>query len=341
MATKSILVHLDMNKNQIKQMVLENLAADPAGTHEGQEYWNTTNKLIRVYDGTNWGNAAPVSGATGFSQAATPALTIDDSDLANVTFTIALADGTNPGLLSNANHDLLANATALDLDNQLVKRNATGDVTLNSVTLVAAPTNATDAATKQYVDNLVASGMTIKGNIDASANPNYPAAVVGDAYYITVAGKIGGASGEVVEVGDLIINTTDAVAGDQATVGSDWIILQDNTGVASTTVAGLMRLATAAEVTAGVATDAVPTIADVKTMVDSANGIRGAELTLLAGSASFTVNHALNGNVLVQVFNNVTKDYVETSVTKVDTNNVTVSVNVAFTQDHTALCILV
>lgn len=36
--------------------------------------------------------------------------------------------------------------------------------------------------------------MLFKGGIDASTNPNYPAADAGWAYKITVAGKIGGAS---------------------------------------------------------------------------------------------------------------------------------------------------
>lgn len=67
--------------------------------------------------------------------------------------------------------------------------------------------------------------LTLKGNIDASANPNYPAALVGDAYYISVAGKIGGASGVVVNVGDLIVCKTANAGGSQAAVGADWFVL--------------------------------------------------------------------------------------------------------------------
>lgn len=68
-----------------------------------------------------------------------------------------------------------------------------------------------------------------KGSIDASANPNYPAANAGHTYKISVAGKIGGAAGIVIEAGDTATCIVDAsAAGNQATVGANWIIVQTN-----------------------------------------------------------------------------------------------------------------
>lgn len=69
-----------------------------------------------------------------------------------------------------------------------------------------------------------------RGNIDASSNPNYPAGVIGNTYNISVAGKIGGASGIDVTVGDLIIAIEDNAGGTQAAVGSDWVIQEGNLG---------------------------------------------------------------------------------------------------------------
>lgn len=78
--------------------------------------------------------------------------------------------------------------------------------------------------------------MIFKGVIDASTNPNYPAADKGWTYKISVAGKIGGASGVVVEAGDTIICSVDASpAGNHATVGANWGILQTNIDGAVTT----------------------------------------------------------------------------------------------------------
>lgn len=87
------------------------------------------------------------------------------------------------------------------------------------------------AAVKAYADALIAAAnaMVFKGVIDASSNPNYPAANAGDLYRISVAGKIGGASGPNVEVGDEILCLTDGTsAGTQAGVGSNWNITQTN-----------------------------------------------------------------------------------------------------------------
>ena len=77
--------------------------------------------------------------------------------------------------------------------------------------------------------------MIFKGVINASANPNYPAGVTGETWKISVAGKIGGASGVNVEAGDTIICVTDNAGGNQATVGANWTILQTNIDGAVTT----------------------------------------------------------------------------------------------------------
>lgn len=90
---------------------------------------------------------------------------------------------------------------------------------------------ATQKAVKAYADSLLDANnaMQYKGLIDASASPNYPAASAGWTYKISVAGKIGGASGPNVEVGDTIISLIDGQAsGTQAAVGANWDILQSN-----------------------------------------------------------------------------------------------------------------
>jgi hypothetical protein len=106
----------------------------------------------------------------------------------------------------------------------------------------------TQKAVKAYADGLLDANnaYTYKGVIDASTNPNYPAASAGHTYKISVAGKIGGASGPNVEIGDTITCLTDGTAaGNHATVGANWIILQTNVdgavvGPASSTAADLV-----------------------------------------------------------------------------------------------------
>jgi hypothetical protein len=97
----------------------------------------------------------------------------------------------------------------------------------------------------------VAGGIKIPLPIDCSANPNYPPADAGDSYLVTVGGKIGGASGLLVQAGDKIIAQQTNAGGNQATVGSAWYIIQGNIDLATTTTSGITRIATDTETNAG------------------------------------------------------------------------------------------
>lgn len=102
--------------------------------------------------------------------------------------------------------------------------------------------------------------MVFKGAIDCSANPNYPAADAGDVYKVSVAGKIGGASGLDVLAGDTLYCTTDGTAsGNHATVGSNWNVANEN--VTTATHGALISSATA---------KTTPADADMFGLMDSA-----------------------------------------------------------------------
>jgi hypothetical protein len=82
------------------------------------------------------------------------------------------------------------------------------------------------------VDSALAAAVTglldLKGSTDCSANPNYPAASKGDFYLVSVAGKIGGASGTSVDVGDAYFALADNAGGTEASVGTSWAKLEHN-----------------------------------------------------------------------------------------------------------------
>ncbi len=116
-----------------------------------------------------------------------------------------------------------------ELDTEKVAK--AGDTMTGPLTLHADPSSALHAATKAYVDQIIAAqdAMVFKGAINASTNPSWPAADRGHTYRISVAGRMGGASGPVVEAGDLVICTTDGTpGGNNATVGANWVISQTN-----------------------------------------------------------------------------------------------------------------
>lgn len=94
---------------------------------------------------------------------------------------------------------------------------------------------ATQKAAKAYIDAQIPAQIAaldvevFKGSIDCSANPNYPAASAGHVYRVSVAGKIGGASGPEVEVADRLECFVDGTAaGTHAAVGASWMITQAN-----------------------------------------------------------------------------------------------------------------
>lgn len=143
--------------------------------------------------------------------------------------------------------DQSGNSTSLTIDDgiQIIAFAAANGVTVNGVQVELVSRKDTDGtlaansdskypsqkAVKTYVDQIVAANdaMVFKGVIDASSNPNYPAADRGHTYRISVTGKIGGGSGVNVEVGDIIICLDNGTSsGTQAAQGSHWTIAQAN-----------------------------------------------------------------------------------------------------------------
>lgn len=149
------------------------------------------------------------------------------------TYDVA-ASGSAAAAQATANAALAAAAAAQATANAALPKaggTMTGDISMggtHKVTNLATPTANGDATNKQYVDTLVTGVLRFKGSTDCSGNPNYPAAVKGDAYVVSVAGKIGGAAGIVVEVGDVFFAIADNAGGTQAAVGSSWDVLQYN-----------------------------------------------------------------------------------------------------------------
>jgi hypothetical protein len=209
----------------------ENVIAPGTTAHywRGDKTWQTLNKAAVGLG--NVDNTADADKPISTAVAAALALKANDNAVMHLT-----GNETAAGIKTFSSSPVVPNATTA---NQAA---AYGQVT------------AGDAALQTQIDNIntaIASGLEYKGTIDASTNPNYPAASVGDVYIVNVAGKVGGASGIDVEVGDMLICKVAGPAGTQAAVGANWNVIQSNLGAATETTVGYSRKATTAEATAG------------------------------------------------------------------------------------------
>lgn len=122
-------------------------------------------------------------------------------------------------------------ATARMLGRTTASTGAVEEITVGSglsLTAGALTAEVTAASMAAAISAAVTALFENKGNLDASANPNYPAATLNDAYRISVAGRVGGASGPKVSVGDWVIAIATNAGGTQASVGGSWDIWEGN-----------------------------------------------------------------------------------------------------------------
>lgn len=139
---------LDMHQNEVRNAVVQGLPSDPSSPVEGQIYYNTTDKVLKVYNGTDFevlfGDS--VNSISGQSP-------IVATDQGNGTWQISIpaASGSQNGYMSSQDKSKLDAATSANTANTLVLRDANGDFVARFVT-VSTPTNANHAASKGYVD---------------------------------------------------------------------------------------------------------------------------------------------------------------------------------------------
>ena len=297
--------NLDLNKNQLQQAVIQTASSDPSSPVAGQIYYNTTDNVLKFYNGTAFVSAG--GDLTAITSATTNQLTIANNTGPIPALTIVTSAVANAG-------------TALATGDQIYDFVTTG---INArIQNVTDPTGAQDAATKAYVDSVATGLLEYKGAYNASTNSpaltggSCIASDKGDTYTVTADGSF---LGEQVRVGDLIIVEV-AIAAASTPALASFTIVQSN-----------VDLATAAA-TSGATVKGI-------SGYDSNNfSVSGGFVSLKKFSASigdgsntsYTVNHALGSrDVIVQLFDNSSYDTVIADVVRTDTNNVTIGFTVA------------
>lgn len=254
MARKIFLVDIDLNRNQLVQVRIENLATAPSSPLAGQIYFDTTLNKLRVWSGTAWltmddlnDPRTPKSHVLATATALGAEHTISGASVGHV---LRAFSATEARMQQLAHSDLseIGSNTHAQIDTHIGTANIHRELNdnLTSTTNLWSASKINDLISA--LQNAVTGALVFKGGYDAATNsPNLttPAAgavLQGYTYVVTVAGSF---HGEAVQVGDMIIAKQD-----NPTTLAHWTLVNKNIPDildASETQKGIVELATGAE----------------------------------------------------------------------------------------------
>lgn len=305
MAEKNVLIDLNLNNNEIQNVVLQNLAAEPTGK-EGKIYYDSASgvKAPKFYDGTAWKQLAKkdelpvVNNATltiqkNGSNVQTFTANASSNKTANIIVPTKTSDITNDsGFITKEVNDLTNYTKTSDLPSVATSGNFAD---LQNKPTTIAGYGITDAYTKTEIDNKVASVYKYKGSVATYAALPSTGQVVGDVYNVEENGANYAWDGTTWDkLGETIDFSPYLLKTDAASTYATITNLNKKANTSSPTLTGTPKAPTAA---AGTNTTQIATTAFVQ------NAIAAYSITLTAtnpaltpssGICTWTISNTLN-----------------------------------------------
>ena len=342
MAEKNVLIDLNLNNNEIQNVVLQNLAAEPTGK-EGKIYYDSASgaKAPKFYDGTAWKQLAKkdelpiVNNATltiqkNGSNVQTFTANASSNKTANIIVPTKTSDITNDsGFITKEVSDLTNYTKTSDLPSVATSGNFAD---LQNKPTTIAGYGITDAYTKTEIDNKVSSVYKYKGSVATYAALPSTGQVVGDVYNVEENGAnyawdgtTWDKLGETIDLSPYLLQTDAAAT--YATITN----LNKKANTSSPTLTGTPKAPTAA---AGTNTTQIATTAFVQTAIASHSitltGTNPA-LTPVSGICTWNISNTLNNaDVICSVREVATGEEVFASVIYA-TSSISIKINSADT----------
>jgi hypothetical protein len=369
---RKFLTPIDLNKLELRNAAIQNLAEAPATPAVGQVYFDTGDSKIKVWTGSVWANVGSseeeiqdfvgsfVSASTGIN-----VIYDDESNKLGIqnVGVLAVAGTTNQVLVDNATAAVNSASVTLSLPETIhrnLQGNVTGDLTGNASTATTLQTSRSIGLYGDVSGSVVFDG-SANVNINAIIQPDsvalgtdttgdYVVSVVGTENEIEVSGTGEGAAvtiglpNSVQITDDLTVGGNLTVSGSVAYLNTTELLVEDNVVTLNSGATGTPTLDAGIEVSRGASANVGVIWSetdDVWTLTNNGTNYhaiaRKFAINVGDNSASaIAVTHNLGTrDVQVQIYtNSASYDTVEADVERTDTNTVTVKFAVAPTTNQ-------
>ena len=331
---------IDLNKNEVQNGVIHVLAANPSNPVEGQIYYNSTDKKLFFYDGSNWVDAS--GDIKSVNTNTTTTISVTDPDGPNPKIDTITAAVTNGGT-ALATGDQIFDHVATSIGN--VSFTVQGTANEIEVTGGSSMGDGSTATVGLPNDVTVTNDLNVGNNLDVTGN----AVIDGN---LTVSGTTTTVNSNTVDIGDSIITLNSDETGtpsqdagfeiERGTSPNRSLLWDESEGEWTIQQASgtYERIATYADSVEDVIVEETGAsgITVTETLSGTDNRIKTYDIAVNlddlrykadigdGSTTAIAVTHNLGTeDVIVQLFDNSTKETVYTDVTRNSVNQITVS----------------